>query len=331
MTDPNPKYRSLHLVAPELLEELEAFPQVQLNDEFIAFLRRGGGADLSSMMKETPDDLAEVSCEETFIAGPAGAPDVRLLVYTPPQETGAARPALLHVHGGGYVLGTPEMSGVSNRRTALEHGCLVVSVDYRLAPETPWPGAVEDCYAALRWLHENAVAQNVDPARIAIGGESAGGGHAAALALLARDRGDYPICLQLLDAPMLDDRTAACDDPHPYTGELVWTAAKNSFGWRALLGMEPGGPEVPPNAVPARADNLIGLPPACITVGALDLFLEESLEYARRLSRAGVSIELLVTPGAYHGAGFNGTNSPLVAAKKRLQREALSRAFNPPG
>jgi len=331
MIDPNVKYRSLHLVAPELLPELEASPHVQINDEFIAFLRQSGGLDLSSIMGETPDDLAEVSCEEMFIAGPAGAPDVRLLVYRPPQETDAARPAFLHVHGGGYVLGTPEMSGVSNRRTALEQGCLVASVDYRLAPETRWPGAVEDCYAALRWLHENAGSLNVDPARIAVGGESAGGGHAAALALLARDRGDYPICFQLLDAPMLDDRTCADDDPHLYTGELRWTAADNSFGWRALLGVEPGGSEVPPKAVPARADNLVGLPPVCITVGALDLFLQECLEYARRLSRAGVSIELLVTPGAYHGAGFRGNDSPLLAAKRRLLREALSRAFNPPG
>ena len=330
MIDPNAKYNSLHLVAPEFARELEAFPVLPLSDDFIAFLRQGGGLDHGFLDTEVPDDLVEIGCEEVFIPGPVGAPDVRLLVYTPPREADAARPALLHIHGGGYILGTPEINDLSNRRTVLEHDCVVASVDYRLAPETRWPGAVEDCYAALRWLHENAGSLKIDTARIAIAGESAGGGHAAALALLARDRGEFPICFQLLDSPMLDDRTSGASDPHPYTGELTWTRDQNAFGWRALLGVEPGGSDVPAKAVPARAENLAGLPATCIAVGALDLFLEECMEYARRLSRAGVPIELLVTPGAFHGAGMSRVDTPLVATKMRVKREALARAFNPP-
>jgi acetyl esterase/lipase len=135
-----------------------------------------------------------------------------------------------------------------------------VSVDYRLAPETRFPGALEDCYAALVWLHAQAEQLGVDRARIAIGGESAGGGHAAALSILMRTRGEVPICFQLLDSPMLDDRTGSSRDPHPYCGEFVWTPASSRFGWHSLLGVEPGGPNVPTEAVPARAKDLSGLP-----------------------------------------------------------------------
>ena len=161
-----------------------------------------------------------------------------------------------------------------------------------------------DNFAALAWLAGNAAGLGVDPARIAIAGESAGGGHAAMLAQHAQARGGPALCLQVLDAPMLDDRTGTTADPHPYTGEFVWTAEKNRFGWTALLGVAAGGGDVPAQAVPARASDLAGQPAAYIAVGALDLFLEENLEYARRLTRAGVPVELHVTPGSYHGAGI---------------------------
>jgi triacylglycerol lipase len=200
-------------------------------------------------------------------------------------------------------------------------------VDYRLAPETRYPGAVEDGYAALLWLSANAEQLGVDRARIAIGGESAGGGHAAALAIVARDRGEVPICLQVLDSPMIDDRTGSTSDPHPYCGEFVWTSVNNRFGWRALLGVEPGGPQVPTAAAPARLENFAGLAPAFILVGALDLFMEEDVEYARRLIRAGVPAELHVIPGAFHGFGAAGGTAPQVQTALRLRREALARAF----
>lgn len=319
--------RSIHLVAPELLAALAAFPAFDLNEELIAMLRQGGPM-LSGLTAPTiPPELAAVTLDERFIPGPPDAPDVRVLVFTPPTTAAAARPAYLNIHGGGFVLGSADMSELPSREMALEQDCVVVSVDYRLAPETRWPGAVEDCYAALRWMHREAASLGIDPTRIAVGGESAGSGHAASLALLARDRGEFPICFQLLDCPMLDDRTGAVGDPHPYCGEFVWTPDKNRFGWRALLGVEPGGPDVPTDAVPARVENLEGLPPALIVVGTLDLFLEENIEYARRLLRAGVPAELHVIPGGYHGFGIAGGDVPQVQVLMRLRRDALARAF----
>ena len=319
--------RSRDLVAPELRDSLEALPQFELNDAVLAQLRAGGFRDERLQPPPLSPAQQAIRCEQCFVPGAPGAPAVRVLVYTPPAAAAIPRPAYLHIHGGGYVLGMPEQSDGANRSIASELDCVVVSVAYRLAPETRYPGAVEDCYAALHWLHAQADRLGVDRRRIAIGGDSAGAGHAAALALLVRTRGEIPVCLQLLDSPMLDDRTGSARDPHPYCGEFVWTAHNNRFGWRALLGVEPGTAAVPAAAVPARATDLSGLPPTFIVVGALDLFLEESLEYSRRLIRAGVPTELHVIPGAYHGFGVAGTAAPQVQECLRLRNAALARAF----
>jgi acetyl esterase/lipase len=200
-------------------------------------------------------------------------------------------------------------------------------VDYRLAPETPHPGPVEDCYAALRWLYSHTGELGVDPTRIAIGGASAGGGLAAGLTLLTRDRGEVPLAFQFLIFPMLDDRTVTATEPHPYTGEFIWTPEANRFGWTSLLGKEPGGPDVSPYAAAARAESLEGLPPTFINVGALDLFLEEDMEYARRLMRAGVPTELHVYPGAFHGFHMT-ANAKVSLAAVRDQLDALKRALS---
>jgi acetyl esterase/lipase len=327
--DPFPVPRGTRaLVAPELLPGLELLPQFELNERSLAVIRAGGGG--SEKLSAPPLSPAQqaVNCEQRFIPGVADSPDVRVLIYTPSSKVTSSRAAYLHMHGGGYVLGTPEINDGSNRSLVVELGCVVVSVDYRLAPETCYPGSLEDCYAALHWLHTQADALHVDRKRIAIGGESAGGGHAAALAILARQRGKYSICLQLLDAPMIDDRTGTTSDPHPHCGEFVWPPANNRFGWQALLGIEPGGNEVPTGAAPARQADLTGLPATFIAVGSLDLFLEENLEYARRLIRAGVPTELHVIPGAYHGFGVSGPNALQVQASMRLRRDALAYAFS---
>ena len=315
-------------VARELLPVLDFLPAFDFNEETLRAMRAGTAMEPRRRPPLSAEQQA-VACEQRLIPGPQGAPDVRLLVYTPPPGKNAAttRPAYLHIHGGGYVIGNPEINDGSNRSIAAELDCVVVSVDYRLAPETRFPGALEDCYAALTWLHAQAEPLGVDRSRIAIGGESGGGGHAAALALLARSRGAVQICFQLLDAAMLDDRTGSSSDPHPYCGELVWTAASNRFGWRSLLGMEPGTAAVPPDAAPARAADLSGLPPTFIAIGALDLFLEENLDYARRLVRAGVPTELHVIPGAFHGFAVAGGQAPQVQAYMRLRHDALERAF----
>ena len=316
-----------HLVAPELRPALENVPSFDFTPEVLDFIRAGGGRPEDFQPPPIPPVLEPFVPEERYVPGPKGAPEVRVLIYTPPGKSEGPRPAFFHVHGGGYVIGNPEINDISNRATVAALGCVLVSVDYRLAPETRFPGALEDCYAALKWLYENAESLGVDRDHIAIGGESAGGGHAASLAILARDRGEVPICLQLLDSPMLDDRTGSAHDPHPYCGEYVWTPSNNRFGWAALLGIEPGGVDVPEGAVPARTEDLSGLPPAFILVGGIDLFLEEDLEYARRLARAGVPIELHVIPGAFHGFFMAGPDAPQVRAAFAMRNEALARAF----
>jgi acetyl esterase/lipase len=311
-----------HLVAPELDAGIASFPDMDFSQGMAPF--RGGFTFRE--LPPLPPELEAVHCEERFIPGAPGAPDVRILLYMPPGEASAPRPAVLYMHGGGFILGNAEMTDPLNRQIVLEMGCVLVSVDYRLAPETPWPGALEDNYAALCWLAGNAGPLGVDLSRIAISGDSAGGGHAAALAIHARNQGGPAICFQLIDYPMLDDRTAVSDDPHPFTGEFVWTPGHNHFGWKSLLSAEPGSADVHETAAPARVADPAGLPPAYISIGALDLFLEESLEYTRRLARAGVPVELHVIPGAYHGSGMV-ADAPQSKLAASLRRRALARAL----
>jgi acetyl esterase/lipase len=207
-------------------------------------------------------------------------------------------------------------------------GCVAVSVDYRLPPEHPFPAPVEDCYAGLTWLFAHAGELGVDPSRIAIGGASAGGGLAAGLALLARDRREVQVAFQLLIYPMIDDRN---DTPASYaiTDPRVWHRESNRLGWKAYLGRDGGGDEVSPYAAAARATDLTNLPPAYIPVGALDLFIDENIEYAQRLIQAGVPTELHVYPGAIHG--FDAF-VPSAAVSKQFKAErdnALKRALHP--
>ncbi len=311
-----------HLVDPELVALLDQVSASVLTVETLAQTR--------AMISHAPANLpqfAALSVSERFVPGPAGAPDVRVLVYLPPPGQGAI-PALLWLHGGGYIMGSADAEDLTAKSMVSDLGCAVVAVDYRLAPETPYPGPVEDCYAALKWLSTHAGELGIDALRIAIGGPSAGGGLAAALALLTRDRGEVSLVFQLLLAPMLDDRTCTLANPHPYTGEFIWTPEANRFGWTALLGQEPGGPGVSPYAAAARAEYLEGLPATFLNVGALDLFLEEILEYARRLMRAGVPTELHVYPGAYHGFRMV-ADAQVTQTAVRDQLAALQRAFDP--
>ncbi|SEM81245.1 Acetyl esterase/lipase [Stigmatella aurantiaca] len=319
---------SRHLVDPELHPFIEQWSDLTPTRETLPGMRlelaRGLEKGASAAL---PKDV-EVS--ERRVPGPPGAPEVRVLMYRPKRKSPGAWPAMLHMHPGGYVIGSPEMNDVGNRWLASRVGCVIVSVDYRLAPETPFPGPVEDCYAVLRWLHANAAQLGVDASRIAIGGESAGGGLAAALGLMVRDRGEVPVIFQVLIYPMLDDRTATEVDPAPHVGEFFWTRASNRFGWECMLGQKPGGADVSPYAAPARAASLAGLPPALVSVGALDLFVEENLEYARRLLAAGVPTELHVYPRAVHA--FNLVEQTQVAQSfLRDYEQALRRAFYPSG
>jgi acetyl esterase/lipase len=225
---------------------------------------------------------------------PVGAVSVR--VHRPPSADGPL-PALLWIHGGGYVMGSATQDDSVCRRFVQALGIIVVAVDYRLAPEHAYPVPLHDCHDALAWL---AHLPEVDATRIAVGGASAGGGLAAALALLARERGEVGVAFQLLAYPMLDDRTTSKVDDHDGSRRL-WNAKANHFGWQSYLGQAPGHAGVDALAAPARSPDLSGLPPAWVGVGTLDLFYEEDVAYAERLNAAGVVCELDVVQGAFHG------------------------------
>jgi acetyl esterase/lipase len=309
-----------HLVDPELLAALEGFPPPARDQAGLDARRAMLGSFLPPRESYQPQEIAI----EDHVA--PGDPDVPLIIYRP-SGTAGPQPLYLHTHGGGYVFGNAEMCGPQNIKTALGAQCIVASVDYRLAPETRAPESVEDCYTALRWVSGEGDRLGIDRTRIAIGGESAGGGLAAALALLARDRGEVPIAFQMLLSPMLDDRTCTSTHTDPHVGEFVWTREQNAFGWTSLLGCEPGAADVSPYCAAARADDLSGLPPAYVAVGALDLFRDETVDYATRLLHAGVSTELHIYPGAYHGFE-RAMDALLVQRAEAERRDALKRALH---
>ncbi|MER7606185.1 alpha/beta hydrolase [Nocardioides sp. NPDC127503] len=249
--------------------------------------------------------------------------DVSVHVFRP-ATAGPRTPALLWIHGGGMVLGDAGQDRAFCRRVADELGIVVVSVEYRLAPEHPFPTPLEDCYTALEWL---AGQPDIDPARIAIGGQSAGGGLAAALTLLAQERGEIRPVLQLMSYPMLDDRTTTRTDIDPKCLR-IWSPASNRFGWRAYLGASASGGEVSPLAAPSRYEDLSGLPPAWIGVGTNDLFHDEDVAYARRLQEAGVDATLNVVPGGYHNFDSIEAKPPVSQAFVKAQIAALDEALN---
>jgi acetyl esterase/lipase len=188
---------------------------------------------------------------------------------------------VVFIHGGGYILGSAMAEAAQAQSLALELDCVVVSVDYRLAPETKFPGSLEDNYSALRFMHKNAADLGVDAKRIAVVGGSAGGGHAATLAIAARDRGEFPLCYQVLLYPMLDDHTGSTKMPPPFIATYGWNAEQNKLGWTSLLGVPAGSVSVPKGAVPARVEDLSGLPPTFIPACRFGLGAE------RRSSGAG--------------------------------------------
>ncbi|MEM8984924.1 MAG: alpha/beta hydrolase [Pseudomonadota bacterium] len=262
-----------------------------------------------------------------YIRGTNGEPDVRLFVIEPPVTGDETRGAVIFMHGGGYVLGAPDSNLARLQTMANQHGCVVVAPQYRLAPETPFPGALEDNYAALKWVHTHAPMLRVDRSKLIVMGDSAGGGHAAALAIAARERGEVPVALQILSYPMLDDRTGADANVIASKGGLLWDGASNRFGWSAYLGQPAGGDSAPVGAVPARSVDLSDLPPTWIGVGDLDLFAEENLAYASRLIAAGVPTEVVVVPGAYHAFDVIAPNASASQRYTASWNRALARAL----
>jgi acetyl esterase/lipase len=268
---------------------------------------------------------ADVPVSEQMIPGPKAAPQVKVFVIN--AKAGTSRPGILHTHGGGFILGTAATDIRRLQDIARELDCVIVTVEYRLAPETDFTGSMEDNYAGLRWMNSNAAALGLDRSRIALTGESAGGGHAALLAITARDRGEFPILFQALVYPMLDDRTGGVVKAPAHIATVGWSASENQYGWRAFLGQQPGTASVPARAVPARTQSLVGLPPTFIEVGGVDLFAGEDIDYAHRLNDAGVPTELLVVPGAFHGFDQLAPDSPQAKQFTGAKIEALRRAF----
>ena len=269
------------------------------------------------------DDLppSDITIEERTIPGPDG--DITIVVYQPP--TPAPRGALLWIHGGGYIIGSgrndPHGIGFS------EHvGCTVASVDYRLAPEHSYREAISDCVGALNWLYENARDLGIDPKRIAIGGASAGGGLTAGVCLHNRDHAGHDVAFQLLIYPMIDDRHDTSSG-HDITYPTVWNRELSFKAWKMYLGEEYGTDDVSPYAAAARAKVLNGLPPALVTVGTMDLFRDEDIDYAQRLMAAAVPTELQVYPGMFHGAEMSVPDAAISARMRLGYRDALKRAI----
>jgi len=283
--------RALAAVPPALRHPLLYLPLNVNNTLTLALSRR--------LPAPSGPNRPGIRVTEQTLPAEHGSPTINVAVYEHPQRT---RPsgALLWIHGGGTVMGTLKHGHAWCSRVADELGALVISVDYRLAPENPYPAALDDCYHALRWLHDNASGLGVDPTRIAVGGESAGGGLAASLAQRAHDT-NVPACFQLLVYPMLDDRTVLQTRDHS-RGVLVWTPTSNRFAWTAYLGHPPREHDDRPYIAAARRTDLTGLPPAWVGVGDLDLFYAEDIDYAHRLHQGGADCELHTEPGMYHGA-----------------------------
>src|SRR3984885_4717094 len=305
------------LVDPEFLPVLKQFPAVDLSVEMAIKFRQMPG--MPPLPAPAPQPM------ERHIPGPPGAPEVRLWIVDPaPLEKG--KPLLLHMHGGGFMMTDPmlmpQLQGI-----ATDCHCVVVSVDYRLAPETRYPDSLEDNYAALKWAHAHAAELGIDRSRIAVGGESAGGGHAASLAIHARDRSEVPIIFQLLIYPQLDDQTGSSRPAPPAIGHFMWPESANRFAWSALLGVPAGSTKVPVAAVPARVASVAGLPPAWTGVGSIDLFVEEDMEYARPLLHAGVATELLIVPGAFHGFDLLVPDAEVSKQFSASWKSALRKAF----
>ena len=312
-----------HRLDPELKELAPLFANF-INLDDIPATRTSLAAMLAKGVAQVPS-FDDVAVDDMHAPGSKRAPDVLVRIYRP-KNTKGALPAELYIHGGGMVLGSIADNDVYCKTLVRELNCVVAAVEYRLAPEHPYPAPMDDCYAGLKWLAANSAKLKVDPKRIAIAGHSAGGGLAAGLSLLARDRKEVKIAYQVLVYSMIDDTNVK--SAKAAKGDFyVWSRANNLAGWKAYLAKKFGQASVPIYAAPSRAKNLAGLPPTFISAGDMDLFLLEDLDYARKLAAAGVPLDLHVYPGAFHG--FD-TLAPASALAQRATADivrALRRAF----
>ncbi len=307
---------------PELREAFPLLPVIDLTDiptarETLLVLLAAANAEV----KPDPDVIRE----DHLVPSADGSPDVLVRSYRPRTQDGPL-PCLYWIHGGGHVLGSVDQDDPLAQSWVQSVGCVVVSVDWRRPPEHPYPAPMDDCYAGLKWTYDNAVELRVDREQIAVGGASSGGGSAAGLVLLARDRGEIPVCYQLLIYPMLDDRSVT-PSSHMVTEPQLWNRKSNVIGWNAYLGQSHEDSDVAIYAAPTRTTDLSGLPPTFLAVGDLDAFLDEDLDYAQRLMQAGVATELHVYPGAFHGFDLFAPTSKITERFHHDRDSALRRAL----
>lgn len=308
-------------VHPDLQQAAQKSPTFTYNKSNIWLIR------LLVYLMPPPKISKDIQIKNVWIHDQDNRNQIRLRIYQS-ESNGTATPALLWLHGGGYVMGKPEMDDLVCAQYVREAGITVVSVDYRYAPEHPFPTGLEDGYLALNWIASHAQQLGIDTKRIAVGGQSAGGGLAAALVQMAFDRKEVLPIFQLLVYPMLDDRTVVRTDIDQ-NDLLVWSCESNRFGWESYLGTKCGEQDVRSYSVPARRENLLGLPPAWIGVGTLDLFYEENAAYAKNLQRCGVEHEIYIVPGAFHGFDVIEPLLPVVQEFRKSQISALKKHLFP--
>jgi acetyl esterase/lipase len=304
-------------VDPELAVVLPLLPQVSIDDPDAA---RAYFAELIAQLPGDRTVEAELTIEDRSVPGPGAGPEVVVRTYRPRAASGPL-PAVLWIHGGGFVVGSIEAEHLGCVQASRALGALVVSVEYRLAPEHPFPAGVEDCYAALQWLGAHARDLGVAPDRIAVAGSSAGGGLAAAVALMARDRGGPRLCFQMLNIPELDDRLETAS-MRGFTDTPMWNRPNAELSWRYYLGVAEGSAaprQVSPYAAPSRAEDLSGLPPAYVATAELDPLRDEGIAYALALLQAGVPVELHHFAGTFHGSALVTT----AEVSRRQQAEIL--------
>ncbi|WP_409465441.1 alpha/beta hydrolase [Amycolatopsis sp. GA6-003] len=299
---------------PEIAAAIPMLPEVDFLDIAAS---RAGMAELIASMQGDVDETG-VTARDESVPGPEGAPDVPIRIYTPDRV--ATKALVFDIHGGGFALGDLQVDHAANVELARDLGVVIVSVEYRLAPENPYPAGLEDCYAALEWSVKHAGELGVDPEKVVLYGVSAGGGLAAALALLARDRGGPSIAFQFLAVPELDDRLES-GSMRRFADTPMWHLRAAEASWDYYLGGpgKRGGPDVPVYAAPARAADLSGLPPAYVSVAEFDPLRDEGIAYAQSLLAAGVPTELHLFPGTFHGSGVirHATVSRREAAERR--------------
>ncbi|MED3352691.1 alpha/beta hydrolase [Bacillus thuringiensis] len=306
-------------VLPELKQAFSQFPGFQLE----------GDLEASRSLLSNPhlEKSELVNMTKRMIPGAAG--EMLVKIYEPVEKNLDKLPAMLWIHGGGYVMGHPDMDDVLCERFVQTAECVVVSVDYRLAPEHPYPAAIEDCYAGLVWMTNEADSLGIDVNRVAIAGASGGGGLTAALALMARDKGGPSIIFQMPLYPMLDSHNITPSSYEIIEDNATWNRSNNLTAWNMYLGKKNDTNEPPPYAVPSRADNLTGLPPTYTCVGQLDLFRDEIIEYVTRLAQAGVDVEFHLYPGCFHCFEVFVPEAEVSQRASQNYFDAMARALHP--